>query len=442
MSGTQPEETDRENPGNLGRHLTLVPAVALAVTTVIGGGALALPGVALAEAGNNAILGWVLAAVITIPLIVVFARLGAKFPSAGGIAGFVQSTFGRPGAAGVEVVFIGTVILGMPAIALSGGGYLAAALGCSPGWAWLGATVLLVLATGLLSVGAVLSARVQTVLAVVLTLALAAVGVLGLGSPAARFTAPSLDLAGWRDAFAVVGIVFFGFTGWEIVAFTLGEYRNPKRDFPRVMALSFVIVVGVYLILAAGVQAVLDRGAPRSATAPIADLVSIALSPTAAVLVSVLGTIILGANLIGALWGASRLVYSSACEGLLPARLARLSGAGSVPRRAVLAVGAVFVLVVAASAIGLVAPTTMFEIAGQNFFLLYILAAVVFARQATTTAGRVSGVLIALALVAVVVVGFNLPAIIYPLVLFAIGVGAGYRRRRVSTVSQSVSPER
>jgi hypothetical protein len=42
----------------------------------------------------------------------------------------------------------------------------------------------------------------------------------------------------------------------------------------------------------------------------------------------------------------------------------------------------------------------------------------------------------------VVVVGFNLPAIIYPLVLFAIGVGAGYRRRRVSTVSQSVSPER
>lgn len=425
-------EPDRET-GELGRHLGLGTAVALAVTTVIGGGALALPGAALARAGNNALLGWVLAALITIPLIAVFASLGARYPSSGGIAGFVQQSFGRIGAAGVEVVFIGTVSLGMPAIALSGGGYLAAALGWPTSWTWLGAAILLVLVTGLLLGGAALSSRVQTVLAVVLTIALAAVGVIGLSSPTAHFIPPALDFHGWQDAFAVVGIVFFGFTGWEIVAFTLGEYRNPRRDFPRVVALSFVIVVGVYVLLAAGVQAVLDSGTPQSEVAPIADLMARAVSPTAGALVSVLGVLILAANLVGALWGASRLVFASSKEGLLPAGLARVSTTGgSVPRRAVLVTGVVFLIVVGLSAVGVLSATSMFEIAGQNFFVLYALAAVVFAKEATTTTGRVTGIIIAAALLAVAVIGFDLVALVYPIVLFAIGAGSTWMRRRRS----------
>ncbi|WP_226352428.1 hypothetical protein [Pseudonocardia sp. ICBG601] len=73
------EVADEASP--LRRHLTLGPALALAVTTVIGGGALALPGVALDGAGNDALLGWALAGVITIPLLVVFSRLGARHPT-------------------------------------------------------------------------------------------------------------------------------------------------------------------------------------------------------------------------------------------------------------------------------------------------------------------------------------------------------------------------
>lgn len=429
-------EPDRET-GQLGRHLGLGTAVALAVTTVIGGGALALPGAALARAGDNALLGWILAALITIPLIAVFASLGARYPSAGGIAGFVQQSFGRIGAAGVEVVFIGTVSLGMPAIALSGGSYLTAALGWPTAWTWVGAVILLVLTTGLLLRGAALSSRVQTVLAVVLTIVLAAVGIVGLSSPAANFTPPTLDLQGWQDAFAVVGIVFFGFTGWEIVAFTLGEYRNPRRDFPRVVALSFIIVVGVYVLLAAGVQAVLDRGSPQSEAAPIADLMTIAVSPGAARLVSVLGVLILAANLVGALWGASRLVFASSREGLLPAALGRVSATGgSVPRRAVLVTGLTFLIIVGLSAIGVLSAASMFEIAGQNFFLLYALAAVVYAKEATTTTGRVTGIIIAVALLAVAVVGFDLIALVYPVTLFALGAGITWiRRRRSSTTA-------
>lgn len=251
-----PEVVDEGSP--LGRHLTLGPALALAVTTVIGGGALALPGVALDGAGNDALLGWALAGVITIPLLVVFSRLGARYPTAGGIAGFVRPRFGRRAAAGIEMVLLGTVSLGMPAIALSSGGYLAAAVGAPANTAWVGAVLLLLLVTGTLYVGAALSARLQTVLAIVLTIALVAVGLVGLLSPAAEFVPPSFTVAGWENTVGVVGVLFFGLTGWEIVAFTLGEYKNPKRESPS---------------LSLGAQSI-DNSATVSRSSPSSSVIS------------------------------------------------------------------------------------------------------------------------------------------------------------------------
>ncbi|MTD53355.1 APC family permease [Amycolatopsis pithecellobii] len=407
---------------DLDRHLTLVPATALAVTTVVGGGALVLPGAALRHAGANALLGWILAALITIPLIAVFARLGARYPSAGGVAGFVQAAFGRHSAAGVEVVLIGAFGLGMPAIALSGGGYLAAVFGWSPGYSWLGALILVALAAGMLLSGGRVSSKVQAVLAATLTIGLAAAGVVGLVNGHAHFAAPSVTGSGsWTQALAVVGIVFFAFTGWEVVAFTTAEYRNPQRDFPRAVAISFIVVVGVYMLVAAGVQATLDVHDPATESSPVAAVIRVAVSPTAASLVAVLGVVILGANLIGALWGASRLVYSSASHRLLPHRLSLLTGAQRTPSAAIIAVTVLFAAVITASALGVMSPTTMFMVAGQNFFMLYLLSAVVFVKVAHSTAARVWGVVIALGLAVVVVLGFHWQVVIYAAILFGLG---------------------
>ncbi len=122
-------EASGSSPEALKAHLGVSGATALAITVVVGSGALVLPGIALAELGSGAILAWVIAAVVTAPLLVVFAQLGARYPSAGGVAGFAQAGFGRRAAAGVEVVLLGTFGLGIPAIALTGGHYSTRVLG-------------------------------------------------------------------------------------------------------------------------------------------------------------------------------------------------------------------------------------------------------------------------------------------------------------------------
>ena len=130
--------------------------------------------------GDAALLARAAAAALTVPLLVMSARLGAAYPGAGGVAGFVQAAFGRHLAAGVEVLLLGTFGLGIPAIALTGANYLVALPGAAALPVPDAAAVLLATTAGVVLAGIRMSTRVQVVLAVALTAALIAVGVLAV----------------------------------------------------------------------------------------------------------------------------------------------------------------------------------------------------------------------------------------------------------------------
>jgi amino acid efflux transporter len=109
----------------LKKTLGLFTAVGLAITMVVGSGLLILPGLAYQKVGSAAIYAWGISALISIPLLIVFARLGAEIPGAGGVAGFMQAAFSRREGAATEILILGT-IPGGAAIAITGGKYLRA----------------------------------------------------------------------------------------------------------------------------------------------------------------------------------------------------------------------------------------------------------------------------------------------------------------------------
>lgn len=413
-------------------HLKLPGAIALAITIVVGSGALVLPGIAYQEAGNAALYGWLLAAAITVPLLVLFARLGAAYPGAGGIAGFVQAAFGRRLAGGVELLVIGTFSLGMPGIALTGAGYLTVLPGMSELPQAGAAALLVIVAAAVVHTGIRLSTGVQIVLATVLTVGLLAAGTLAVlnASPTAHL--PAADVSDVTSGAQVVGAVFFAFTGWEMLSFTTEEYAHPRRDFPRAVVLSFFIVTTMYLLLALGVQSLLRRQDDATVNAPVQAVVKQVVSPEAGTLVALLGVVIILANLVGALWGASRLVMSSAREGLLPSPLARLHR-GENPRTAVLACAAVFLAVIASSAIGWSDLGSLLAVAGKNFFLLYLLCALAYTRL-FRGAHRILGAGFTAVLAVVAVALFGPAQLVYAAGLLLLGtVLAAYRARQKPT---------
>ncbi|HEY0166504.1 MAG TPA: amino acid permease [Jatrophihabitans sp.] len=424
---TVPESTPTPQ-GRLSAHLGLPGATALAITVVVGSGALVLPGIAYRQAGQDAVFAWMVAAAVTVPLLIVFARLGARYPGAGGVAGFVHAGFGRTAAAAVEVLLLGTFALGIPAIALTGGNYVVRALGLSvrPGPA---AAVLVIGAGVVVAIGVRLSGRLQTVLALMLTIGLFCAAFLALRNPVTSVTVHvPTDTEHLLIVAATVGTVFFAFTGWEMISFTTEEYRNPRRDFPRVLVLSFVLVTVMYVLLAMGLQAQLPSNHPGLSGAPVGEMVEQAAGNGAAQATTVLGVTAIAANLVGAFWGVSRLVMSSARAGLLPRPLAHVHAKSSSPRRAVAACVATCLVIIGLQTAGLFSLDIMLSLAGRNFYVVYLLSALAYARLFTGRA-RVFGVIVAVAL-ATLTLGFGLTSWAYLLTLLAVGALAHRQRGR------------
>ena len=109
----------------LGKTITLRRGLGLAICMLIGTGILALPGLAL-DVGSvhEAILGWFLIALVAIPLIQICARLGLKFPSTSGLAGYAEEAVGPWGGYAVSYLVGGSFFFGLPAVALIGSEYM------------------------------------------------------------------------------------------------------------------------------------------------------------------------------------------------------------------------------------------------------------------------------------------------------------------------------
>lgn len=413
-------------PHKLTQTLTVTQAIALGVTIVVGSGLLILPGLAYERVGRSAIYAWLACALIVLPILFVFARLGARFPSAGGVAGFVQAAFGRRWGLVTEVILLGTFILGLPAIALTGGRYFAAILD-QPAIAVPAAFVLLLGACGVNCLGARVSGNAQSVLAAILVAMLAVIGVASVaGHWHGAASAAAFSPAVW-PAVPAIGLIFFAFTGWEVLSFTAEEYRNPKRDFPIAVGASYLIVVLLYLAIAVGIQLSLAPNDPSLAAAPLATMMAQFFGPFGRAFVGVLGTVIIGANLIGAVWAVSRLVFASAREGLLPGALAKLSAGTNTPLRALAATTVAFVLMLGLNALGVIRIEVLLKFAGQNFFVLYGFCVAAYLVLERGLVARLVGVLAAV-LVVLTMASFGIE-LLYPALLTVIGlVLSGFRR--------------
>ena len=172
-------------------------------------------------------------------------------------------------------------------------------------------------------------------------------------------------------------------------------------------------------------QLTLPPDNPQTAVAPLAALLEQVIGKAGGVFVSAAAVVIILANLIGAVWAASRLVFSSAREGLLPGFAASLD-ARQTPRTAVALVIGVFAAVLCVYALDLLSLDDMLRLAGQNFFLLYALSVAAYLKTAQTWAARALGG--ASLLVSIAMMGVFGPEMLYPLVLLGIGWAAHAHR--------------
>lgn len=351
---------------------TLSPlrGAAVMLNIVLGAGLLALPGLAVLHAGENALTVWLACALASIPLLTAFAVISRSHPDQGGLAKIAGLAFGRYGYALTTFLFLGAVLFGLPSIALTGGYYASAMLGGSPHVFAIG---LLLFAVAINLVSVEWTSRINAIIASLVLVALVGIALVSMTliSPNWETLRPPMPPTIPLQVFGhVFMMIFFAFTGWELAANLSADFHNPRRDIPLAIGLSFCIAVLLYVSLAivAG-----SLGLTAQAEAPFVVLFETRFGWMGGTFIAGVAVILVIANLAAAVWAVSRMVWASAGEGLLPARLRSLRN--GTPYLAVIATVSALVAVVVISAVGAFDLGVMLGIAGQNFLLIYGISA-------------------------------------------------------------------
>jgi amino acid efflux transporter len=407
--------------------LTVLRGTGLMLNIVVGAGLLALPGLTVAVAGDQALWAWFVCAVAAMPLLLVFVILGGRHPDAGGIAHFVKLAFGEGGYIAASLIFLGAVLFGLPAIALTAGHYVAAITGGAPAAI---ASGIVILAGLVLTTSPDMAARLSTLIASTILIVLLAV--IGIGMTGVDWTYATDHIAPVTEislpvVLAPFMMIFFAFTGWEVASGLSEEFRNPKRDFPRAMLLSFAVACLLYLAMAFLAQTAPDI---TSHEAVFVEILGTGLGAAGGVLMAAIATLVITANLIGAIWAVSRMVFALGREGHLLIRL-KLNAAGA-PVSSVALTSLALLLVLAADSMGFLNIEGMLAIAGQNFFILYGLAGVVLFRHARHPRERAVATL-AILVVAGLLVAEGLFSLLYPAGLALFGIAVAIRRRMAAS---------
>ena len=309
-------------------RLTVAQGTALSTGAVLGTGVISMPAMAAAVGGPASLVAWLALILLSAPLALTFAALGARHPDSGGVSTYARLAFGPRAAAAIGWMFYFAVPLGAPAAAAFAGGYVADVLG--GGRTTVLGTFLLVMTVvfAMNWFGLRISGRVQLILAGTLA-ALLLITVLAALPHARLANLHPFAPHGWAGIGAAAAILVWGFAGWEAVSSLSGEYRNPRRDVPRATAIAVVIVGVLYLAVAATSVLVLGP-ALGSSSAPLADLLAVGMGGPVREITAVIAVLLTIGAVNAYIAGASRLGVALARDNALPARMS------GTPRRSLI----------------------------------------------------------------------------------------------------------
>jgi amino acid transporter len=211
-------------------------------------------------AGGQAPLAYLTGLIIVIPLGVCLMELARKFPSAGGYFTYVSRTLGPSMGflTGWVFVLYSPVVAG-PSLAVLGQilqDELASNYGITFPW-YLAVIIGIPLVTWAGYSGISLSIKWIVVVGLAEFLIVLALGLTGLADPGpGGFTFATFstsfnpgDLATTSGFFIVVVLTVQGLTGWEAAVPLAEETENPRRNVPRSIMAS-ILIIGVMLVIA------------------------------------------------------------------------------------------------------------------------------------------------------------------------------------------------
>ncbi|MGI8769946.1 MAG: APC family permease [Acidobacteriaceae bacterium] len=377
---SQPGASHRQPDRQLDRQIGLRSAVTLNMLEMVGVGPfITLPLIVAAMGGPQAMLGWILGALLAVCDGLVWAELGAALPYAGGSYAFLREIYGPRGAGRmISFLYVWQFTLTAPLSIASG------AIGLAEYAVYLvprlnhsllsssfppfllqhsRGTVLLAIAVCCLAMLLLyrqtrVVERIAWFLSAGLLLTIAAVlfacfthfhPALAFGFPPGAFHLSGSFFQGLGAATLMATYCYWGYYN---ICFLGAEVRDPGRTIPRAVLYSILGVAALYLLMNIGILGAVpwqdllgryshSRSSGDNPVAAVALVIGHIMGP-------VYGRIVVGlvmwtafASLFSLLLGASRVPYAAASEGNYFRSLQQLHPTRGFPARSLLLLGGI-----------------------------------------------------------------------------------------------------
>ncbi len=231
-------------------------AASLGIGAMVGAGIFALLGEAGAVAGNATWLAFLLGGVVATLLGYVVAKLGARYPSRGGLVTYLMEGYGPGHLAGVFswlLYFAAIIITAM--VAVSFGSYAVALFigeGASATSANLFTAGVIVVVAAIQILGAEAISKIQSLIVVILLAVFAVFIVVTLGEMDSALLSTSLYPPAF-DIVSSVALTFFAYLGFAVISYAGEDLPDPKRDLPKATYIALGITTALYILISIGV---------------------------------------------------------------------------------------------------------------------------------------------------------------------------------------------
>ena len=302
------------------RSIGLLGAVSIGIGGMVGGGIFAVLGEAVSLAHGATAIAFAVAGLVAIFTAYSYAKLSVTYQSRGGTVTFIDKAFGDNILSGsvnfmLWLSYLVTISLYATAFASYGATFFTHQ---SP-WlkhALISGAIILPAIINLVSASFV--GKSETVIVVIKVTLLILVIVVG----ASYVDTSRMSPHNWASPLSIVVagmIIFVAYEGFELIANSAEDIKNPDKNLPRAFYLSVVIVILLYIFISIiTVGSVSEEVLMKAKDYALAEAAKPALGHTGFIIVASAALLSTFSAINATIYGNARLGYTIAKEGQLP----------------------------------------------------------------------------------------------------------------------------
>lgn len=312
-----------------GNSIGFWSAISLGMGAMVGAGIFALLGQASAIAGSAVYLSFLAGGVIALLSGYSLAKLGVRYPAAGGIVEYLVQCFGEGYFSGaMSVMLYLAALISLSLIARTFGSYASVFLPDS----YRSVSVpllsgfIMVIFTWINLEGARNVARLENLIVAIKFLVLLVFSVVSLWYIQPERLSPNL-YPGVNPVLFSLAITFFAYEGFRVITNTAEDMENPASTLPRAMFTSILLVMGLYIVVSLAVFGNLTTNEVIQAKDyALAEAARPAFGSTGFIVVAMAALISTASAINANLFAVTNVSYQMAKDGELPHQFAQPVG--------------------------------------------------------------------------------------------------------------------